>query len=75
MGNCGSTSVDHQPQNAHSANDNYSPLTEDEIKKRIDASEKTEVAKFLVDNNNPDAGSFSFRFAFVSQKGYYPNRE
>ena len=75
MGNCGSTSVDHHPNNAQSHKDNYSPLSEEEIKKRIDASAKTEVAKFLVDNKDPGKGGFTYRYAYVSQKGYYPNRK
>jgi len=74
MGNCGSTTVTNQPRDDLD-DSNYSPLTEEEINKRIVASERTETAKFLVDNKDKKKGSYDMRFAYVSQKGYYPNRE
>ena len=72
MGNCGSNPVttDNTPDY-----DNPQPLSEEEIMKRIVASEASQVLKYDENPSDVGKGSYEIRFAFVSQKGYYPNGE
>lgn len=52
-------------QGAH-RRDSVPPMTKKEIDKRIDSIDKTCAAKF---------GGVSVRYAYLSQRGYYPDGE
>ncbi len=69
---CGSSTVPTLPSIPSANGDNYSPLSEEEILKRIVDSKQDEVLKFDASRKKGD-GNFEVRYAFVSQKGYYPN--
>ena len=72
MGNCGSDPVssDSVPEYG-----NPSPLSEEEIMKRIVASEKAQIIKYEESPGRGNKGSYEIKFGYVSQKGYYPNGE
>ena len=75
MGNCGSNPVQSDSSSSPPDYDNYSPLSEEEIMKRIVSSESSKVLTYESEPGKPEAGTFDIRYAYVSQKGYYPNGE
>lgn len=72
MGNCGSNPVQSNPSTPPDY-DNYSPLSEEEIMKRIVSSDQSKVLSYEAEPGSPAKGGYDIRYAYVSQKGYYPN--
>ena len=68
---CGGSKTQKTTAPAGASVSSAGPLSEDEILKRIVMSNATSTKKFAGGIMEKD--SYTMRYAFVSQKGYYPN--
>ena len=72
MGTCSSSKVEESnpKQDMRRYSNRPSPLTEEDIKSRIVASEQTEIMKGIRGENGC---TFDISYAYLSQRGYYPH--